>query len=185
MVSTNDFHSGLTIEVEGNVYIVMDSEHSRSGRGGAFVRTKLRNIENGKIVNKTFRAEQDVKKAHITKRDMKYLYWDGNNYVFMDNDNYEQIELSRDQLGEKINYLKEDMNLKVAMYEDKPVDIELPTFVNLEVKDTQPSIKGDTVSGGTKPATLETGLEVKVPLFVEEGEVVKIDTRNKKYVERV
>ena len=115
---------------------------------------------------------------------MRFLYWDGNNYVFMDNENYEQIELTKEQLGDKINYLKEDMNLKVAMYEGRPVDIELPNFVALEVDETQPTIKGDTVSGGTKPATLETGLEIKVPLFIEEGEVVKVDTRKDEYVER-
>ena len=184
MVSTNDFHTGLTIELDGKVYSVEEFEHSKSGRGGAFVRTKLRNLEEGNVIKKTFRADEDVKKAHIIKKEMRFLYWDGNNYVFMDNENYEQIEFSKEQLGNKIKYLKEDMNLNVAMYKGRPVDIELPTFVNLKVKDTQPTIKGDTVSGGTKPATLETGLEVKVPLFIKEGEVIKVDTRSNKYVER-
>ncbi len=184
MVSTNKFHPGLTIELEGTVYEVEEFQHSKSGRGGAFVRTKLRNLEEGYTIDKTFRAEEDVKRAHVDTRKMQFLYWDGNNYVFMDQDNYEQVELSGEQLGEKVKYLKENMDLEIAMYEGRPLDVKLPTFVELEVENTQPNIKGDTVSGGSKPAEMTTGLEVKVPLFIEEGDIIKIDTRNGKYVER-
>lgn len=185
MISTNDFHTGLTIEVDGTVYSVEEFEHSKSGRGGAFVRTRLRNIEEDYTVNKTFRAGEKVKRAHIEKRNMQFLYWDGDDYVFMDRDTYEQVTLSRKQLGDRIKYLVENMDLEIAMYEGQPVDIDLPTFVELEVKETQPGVKGDTVSGGTKPATMATGLVVQVPLFVKEGDVVKIDTRKNEYVERV
>ncbi|MFW5999669.1 MAG: elongation factor P [Halanaerobiaceae bacterium] len=185
MISTNDFHTGLTIEVDGTVYSVEEFEHSKSGRGGAFVRTRLRNIEEDYTVNKTFRAGEKVKRAHIEKRNMQFLYWDGDDYVFMDSDTYEQVTLSRKQLGDRIKYLVENMDLEIAMYEGQPVDIDLPTFVELEVKETQPGVKGDTVSGGTKPATMTTGLVVQVPLFVKEGDIVKIDTRKNEYVERV
>ena len=185
MISTNDFHTGLTIELDGTVYSVENFQHSKSGRGGAFVRTKLRNMEEDYTINKTFRAGEKVKKAHLDKRKMQFLYWDGSDYVFMDNDSYEQVTLSKEQLGDKVNYLRENMNLQIAMYEGRPVDIDLPTFVELEVEKTQPGIKGDTVSGGTKPATLSTGLVIQVPLFVEEGDEIKIDTRKDEYVERV
>ncbi|MFW6386464.1 MAG: elongation factor P [Bacillota bacterium] len=185
MISTNDFHTGLTIELEGTVYSVEEFQHSKSGRGGAFVRTKLRNMEEDYTINKTFRAGEKVKRAHIEKREMQFLYWDGDEYVFMDKESYEQVTLTREQLGEKDNYLQENMDLQIVMYEGRPVDIDLPTFVELEVQDTQPGIKGDTVSGGTKPATMTTGLVVQVPLFIEEGDIVKIDTRKDEYVERV
>lgn len=184
MISTNDFHKGLTIEVDDTVYVVEDFQHSKSGRGGAFVRTKLRNMEEDYTINKTFRAGEKVPRAHVEQRKMQFLYWDGNGYVFMDNETYEQISLSKEQLGEKVKYLEENMDLEVSMYEGKPLDINLPTFVKLEVKDTQPGIKGDTVSGGTKPATMTTGLTVQVPLFIDEGEVIKIDTRIGEYIER-
>ncbi len=184
MISTNDFHTGLTIELEGQVYEVIDFQHSKTGRGGAFVRTKLKNIEENYVINKTFRANEKVPRAHLDKRKMQFLYWDGNDYVFMDNETYEQISLSKEQLGEKMNYLIENMVLEVAMHEGRPVDIDLPTFVELEVKKTQPGIKGDTVSGGSKPATLETGLVVQVPLFIDEGEKIKVDTRKGEYIER-
>lgn len=185
MISTNDFHTGLTIEVDGTVYSVEDFQHSKSGRGGAFVRTKLRNMEEDYTINKTFRAGEKVSRAHVEQRKMQFLYWDGSSYVFMDNETYEQISLSEDQLGDKVKYLEENMDLEVLMYEGRPLDINLPTFVELKVEKTQPSIKGDTVSGGTKPATMTTGLVIKVPLFVEKGDVIKIDTREEEYVERV
>ncbi|MFW5984947.1 MAG: elongation factor P [Halanaerobiaceae bacterium] len=185
MISTNKFHTGLTIELEGTVYEVLEFQHSRSGRGGAFVRTKLRNVEENTTINKTFRAEEKVERAHVDSREMQFLYWDGNNYVFMDNDNYEQIELSKEQLGDKVKFLQENMDIEIDMYEGRAIDIKLPTFVELEVEETTPNIKGDTVSGGSKPATMSTGLVVQVPLFVEEGDVIKIDTRSKEYIERV
>lgn len=185
MISTNDFHTGLTIELEGEVYQVIDFQHSKSGRGSAFVRTKLKNMEEGYLINKTFRANAKVERAHVDKREMQYLYWDDGGYVFMDTERYNQITLSKEQIADKINYIKENMNIQVLMYEGKPLDIDLPTFVELEVKKTPPGIKGDTVSGGSKTATLETGLKVKVPLFINEGDLLKIDTRNDEYIERV
>jgi len=184
MISTNDFHTGLTIELEGQVYEVLDFQHSKTGRGGAFVRSKLRNIEEDYVINKTFRANEKIPRARVEKRQMQFLYWDGSGYIFMDNETYEQITLSKEQLGDKINYLVENMVLDVAMYEGRPIDIDLPTFVELEVKKTQPGIKGDTVSGGSKPATLVTGLVVQVPLFIQEGEKIKVDSRSGEYIER-
>ncbi len=185
MINTSDFHTGLTIELDDEVFSIEDFQHSKSGRGGAFVRTKLKSLVDGHTVEKTFRSGEKVKRAHIDVRDMQYLYWDGNSYIFMDQESYEQIELNSEKLGEKVKYLQENMELKIKMYEGQPIDIELPTFVELEVAKTQPGIKGDTVSGGSKPATLSTGLVIQVPLFVSEGDVVRIDTRSGEYVERV
>ncbi|ACL69372.1 elongation factor P [Halothermothrix orenii] len=185
MISTNDFHNGLTIELDGTVYQVVKFQHSKTGRGGAFVRTKLRNIEDGGIIEKTFRAGEKVKKAHVDQKNMQYLYHNGDDYVFMDTDTYEQLSISNEQLGDKVDYLKENMSLEVLMYENRPIDINLPTFVELEVEKTQPGIRGDTVSGGSKPATLETGAVVQVPLFINEGDVIKVDTRSGEYIERV
>lgn len=185
MISTNDFHTGLTIEIDGEVYQVVDFQHSKSGRGSAFVRTKLKNMEEGYVINKTFRANEKVPRAHVDKREMQYLYWDDNGYVFMDTETYNQTKLTKEQIGDKINYIKENMNIYILMYNGTPLDIDLPTFVELEVADTPPGVKGDTVSGGTKTATMETGLKVKVPLFINEGDIIKIDTRSNEYIERI
>ena len=185
MISTNDFHTGLTIDLDGEVYEVVEFQHSKSGRGGAFVRTKLKNLEEEYVVEKTFRAGEKVERAHIDERDVKFLYWDGSDYVFMDNETYDQISLSKEQLGDKTNYIKENMNLSILMYGTRPIGINIPTFVELEVEDTPPGVKGNTVSGGSKPATLETGLVVQVPLFIDEEDVIKVDTRTDEYMERV
>ncbi|MFW5787220.1 MAG: elongation factor P [Bacillota bacterium] len=185
MISTNDFHNGLTIKVDGEVYQVEEFQHSKSGRGGAFVRTKLKNLEEGYVVDKTFRANAKVERAHIDERDVQFLYWDGEDYVFMDKENYDQITLSREQMGNNINYLKENMDLKLLMHEGRPLQVKVPTFVELKVVDTPPGVKGDTVSGGSKKATLETGLVIQVPLFINEGDIVKIDSRKDEYIERV
>ncbi len=185
MISTNDFNTGLTIELDGEVYQVIDFQHSKSGRGSAFVRTKLRNVEEGYVINKTFKAGEKVETAHVDKKTMQFLYWDGNDYIFMDNDTYEQFHLSEEQLGDKVKYLKENMELEISLYQRRPIDIDLPTFVELEVESTPPGIKGNTVSGGSKPATMETGLVVQVPLFINEGDIIKVDTRSDEYIERV
>lgn len=185
MVSTNDFHNGLTIELDGRVYQIIDFQHSKMGRGGALVKTKLKNIEDGGVIEKTFRSGEKVQRAHVEQRSKQYLYRDGDNYVFMDTETFEQIFLTREQLGDKVNYLKENMVLEVAMYEGRPIDIILPTFVELKVAETQPGIKGNTVSGGSKPATMETGAVVQVPLFISEGDTIKIDTRTGVYIERI
>src|SRR6056297_2130422 len=184
VISTNDFNTGLTIELDGEVYQVIEFQHSKSGRGSAFVRTKLRNVEEGYTISKTLKAGENGETAHVDKKKMQFLYWDGNDYIFMDNDTYEQFHLSEEQLGDKIKYLKENMELDISVYQGRPIDIDLPTFVELKVEDTQPNIRGNTVSGGNKPATMETGLVVQVPLFIEEGDTLKIDTRNNEYIER-
>lgn len=184
MISTNDFHNGLTIEFDGTVYQVVSFQHSKTGRGSAFVRTKLRNVEDGGIVEKTFRAGEKINRAHVEQRQKQYLYRDGDDYVFMDNETFEQISIDQKQLADKKNYLKENMILEVSMYKGRPIDITLPTFVELEVVETQPNIKGNTVSGGSKPATLETGAVVQVPLFLNQGEVIRVDTRTGEYIER-
>ena len=185
MISTNNFHTGLTIELEGTVYQVEEFQHSKSGRGGAFVRTKLRNLEENYTIEKTFRAGEKVERAHIDSRKMQFLYREREKFIFMDKESYEQIEINEEKLGERVGYLQENMDLEVDMYQGQPLDIKLPTFVELEVADTQPTIKGNTVSGGSKPATMTTGLVVQVPLFVEKGDKIKIDTRKKEYIERV
>ncbi len=185
VISTNDFNTGLTIELDGEVYQVIEFQHSKSGRGSAFVRTKLRNVEEGYTINKTFKAGEKVETAHVEKKKMQFLYWDGSDYIFMDNDTYEQFHLSREQLGDKVKYLKENMELDISVYQGRPIDIDLPTFVELKVEKTQPGIKGNTVSGGSKPATMETDLVVQVPLFINEGDTIKIDSRSDEYIERV
>jgi len=185
MISTNDFRPGMTIELDGTVYSVIESQHVKPGKGPAFVRTKLRNIMGDYVIEKTFRAGEKVTKAHVVQSTKQYLYSSGDEFVFMDNDTYEQITLSREQLGDKINYLKENMNIEVSLYNGITIDINLPTFVELEITNTQPGIKGDTVSGGSKPAILETGASVQVPLFINSGDIIKVDTRTGEYIERV
>lgn len=185
VISTNNFHTGLTIELDGDIYTVINFQHSKMARGSAFVRTKLKNVETGQVIEKTFRAGEKVKRAHLDKRQQQYLYQSGEQFFFMDMETYEQIPLSQEDLGDAVQYLKENMIIDVLMYEGKAIGIELPTFVELEVVKTTPGIKGDTVSGGSKPATLETGLSVRVPLFINEGDVIKVDTRTGEYIERV
>ena len=185
MISTSNFHNGLTIELDGKVYQVIDFQHSKMGRGGALDKTKLRDVENGGVIEKTFRGGEKVARARVDQREKQYLYRDAEDYVFMDTETYEQIFLSKEQLGDKVNYLKENMVLEVSMYEGRPIDIELPIFVELSVAETQPGIRGNTVSGGSKPATLETGAVVQVPLFIDVGDLIKVDTRTGEYIERV
>jgi elongation factor P len=185
MISTNEFQTGLTIELEGVVYQVVEYQHSKMGRGGALVKTKLRNVEDGGVIEKTFRAGEKVDKAHVDQREKQFLYKSGEDYVFMDNETFEQISLTEEQLGDKISFLKENMVLEVSMYKERPIDITLPFFVELQVAKTPPGIKGNTVSGGTKPATLETGAVIQVPLFINEGDVIKIDTRTGEYLGRI
>ncbi|MFW6021902.1 MAG: elongation factor P [Halanaerobiaceae bacterium] len=185
MISTNEFNTGLTIEMDGKVYEILEYQHSKMGRGGALVKTKLRDIENGGIIEKTFRGGEKVARARIDQREKQYLYRDNEDYIFMDMETYEQISLDIEQLGHKVNYLKENMVLEVTMYEGRPIGVELPIFVELAVAETQPGIRGNTVSGGSKPATLETGAVVQVPLFIDIGDIIKVDTRTGEYIERV
>jgi len=175
----------LTIEVDGEIYEVIDFQHVKPGKGAAFVRSKLKNLRTGAVIDRTFRAGEKVPRAHLDRREMQYLYRDGNSFVFMDNETYDQISLSEEQLGENVKFLKENMNIYLLTHEGQIIGVELPNFVELKVVDTEPGVRGDTAAGGTKPATLETGLVVQVPLFVEAGDVIRVDTRTGEYLERV
>lgn len=185
MISSNDFRNGMTIEVEGDVYQVVEFQHVKPGKGAAFVRTKLKNVRTGAVIERTFNAGEKVPKAHVERREMQYLYNDGENYNFMDMESYDQVMLTKEQLGDCIKWLKDNMNIHVLMFQGQTIGVEVPNFVELQVVDTPPGIKGDTASGGTKPATLETGAIVQVPFFVETGDVLQIDTRTGTYIKRV
>lgn len=185
MISTNDFQTGLTIELDGEIYSVIDFQHVKPGKGAAFVRSRLRNLRSGSTTEKTFRAGEKVARAMIEKKEMEYLYSDGEEYILMDTESYEQISLSAEQLGENTLYLKENMRITVLDYKGESIGIELPHSVELTVVETDPGYKGDTAAGGSKPAKLETGLVVQVPFFINEGDVLRIDTRSGEYLERV
>ena len=184
MISVNDFKTGLTIEVDGGIWQVIEFQHVKPGKGAAFVRSKLRNLRTGAIQEKTFRAGEKVAKAHIENRKMQYLYASGDNHVFMDNETYDQIELSSKQIEYELKFLKENMEVSIMMFQTETLGVQLPTTVTLEVTETEPGIKGDTASGGTKPATVETGLVVQVPFFVNEGDKLIINTSDASYVSR-
>lgn len=184
MISVNDFRTGLTIEVDGGIWRVLDFQHVKPGKGAAFVRSKLRNLRTGAIQEKTFRAGEKVARAQIDTRKMQYLYADGDQHVFMDTESYEQIELSAKQIEYELKFLKENMEVYIMMYQGETIGVELPNTVELTVTETEPGIKGDTASGGSKPATLETGLVVQVPFFVNEGDVLVINTADGTYVSR-
>lgn len=184
MISVNDFKTGLTIEFEDVVYQVVDFQHVKPGKGAAFVRAKLKNVKTGGTVEKTFRGGEKVATAHLDKREMQYLYNDGDGFVCMDNENYEQITIRKDEMGDGAKWLLENMNIGVLMYNGEIMGIELPNFVELTVTETEPGIKGDTATGATKNAKLESGAVVQVPLFVNEGDRLRIDTRTGQYMER-
>ncbi|MEW5865928.1 MAG: elongation factor P [Bacillota bacterium] len=185
MISTNDFHTGLTIELDGEVYTVVEFMHVKPGKGSAFVRSRLKNVKTGSVIERTFRAGEKLPRAHIDYREMQYLYSSGDENFFMDTSTYEQLTLSNDKLGDAKKYLKENMTIGVQMYEGEPIGVELPNFVELAVVETDPGLRGDTATGGSKPATLETGAVVQVPLFVNVGDVIRVDTRTDQYLERV
>jgi len=184
MISVNDFRTGLTIELDGDVWQVLEFQHVKPGKGAAFVRSKLRNLRNGNIQERTFRAGEKVPRAHVETRQMQYLYESGGEYVFMDNETYEQISLPAERLEREVKFLKENMNVNIMIYQGETIGVQLPNTVELEVTDTEPGIKGDTATGGSKSATLETGLVVQVPLFVNVGDRLIIDTRTGEYVSR-
>ncbi|NPV42467.1 MAG: elongation factor P [Firmicutes bacterium] len=185
MISTNDFKTGVTIELDGEVYVVVDFQHVKPGKGAAFVRSKLKNVKTGGVIEKTFRAGEKIPRAHVDRKDMQYLYNSGDLYYFMDMETYEQIPLQEEQLGDSIKFLKENMQVTVMFFDGVSIGVELPTFVELEVTETEPGFKGDTATGGSKPAKLETGAVIQVPLFIEIGDVVKVDTRTGEYISRV
>ncbi|MCC4721758.1 elongation factor P [Salinicoccus sp. RF5] len=184
MISVNDFKTGLTVEVDGGIWRVVEFQHVKPGKGAAFVRSKLRNLRTGAIQEKTFRAGEKVGRAQIDNRKMQYLYADGDAHVFMDNNTYDQVELQASAIQEELKYLKENMNVSLIMYEGETLGVELPKSVELQVSETEPGIKGDTASGATKSATLETGLVLQVPLFVNEGDTLVISTDDGSYVSR-
>lgn len=184
MISVNDFKTGLTIEVDGGLYTVTDFQHVKPGKGAAFVRSKLKNLRNGNVVEKTFRAGENVVRAHVENRAVQYLYNSGNDYTFMDNETFDQFELGKSQLEWEINFLIENMNVNIASYQGEMIGITLPNSVNLKVVEAEPGIKGSTATGATKAAKLETGFSVQVPLFINEGDVLAIDTREGKYISR-
>ena len=184
MISSNDFRTGVTVELDGSVWRVVEFLHVKPGKGSAFVRTKLKNVQTGNTVEKTFRAGETVPQANLEKRTMQHTYKDGEEFVFMDMQTYEESRLNEENLGNRINFLKEEMEVNVIFWDEKVLEIELPTSVVLEITDTDPGVKGDTATGGTKPAIVETGAQVMVPLFISIGEKIKVDTRDGSYLGR-
>ncbi len=185
MYDTSDFRNGLKIEIDGTPFEIIEFLHVKPGKGGAFVRTKLKNLQTGAVLNKTFRSGEKVGKPDLVDRHMQYLYAQGDDLVFMDLETYEQFTIPFEKIEEKAKFLKENMEVDVLYYKNEPISIDLPTFVELEVVETEPGFKGDTATGGTKPAVLETGAKINVPLFINVGDKLKIDTRTGQYVERV
>jgi elongation factor P len=184
MISTNDLRTGVTVELDGNIWSVVEFLHVKPGKGAAFVRTKLKNVETGNVMEKTFRAGEKLSKAVLDRRDMQFLYRSDDDFIFMDNESFEQVSLSKDQIGEGVKYLKESMSINILKHESRIIGIDIPNFVELEVVDTPPSEKGNTATGGTKPATLETGAVVNVPFFVNNGDKIRVDTRTNSYLDR-
>ncbi len=184
MISVNDFKTGLTIEVDGDIYTVLDFQHVKPGKGAAFVRSKLKNLRNGNTLERTFRAGENVNRAHVENHEMQYLYASGQEHTFMDTQTFDQISLPSSQLEWELKFLKENATVNIANYEGEIIGITLPNSVELKVAETEPGIKGNTATGATKNATLETGLVVQVPLFINEGDVLIVDTREGKYVSR-
>lgn len=184
MISAGDFRNGITFEMDGNVYQVVEFQHVKPGKGAAFVRTKMRNVRTGSTIERTFDAGEKVPKAHLDRRDMEYLYNDGEAYIFMDQQNYDQIPITEEQLGDGKKFLIENMVCSVLFYKGAIMGIDLPGQVVLTVTETEPGIKGDTASGGTKPAILETGAKVNVPFFINEGDRLRINTKTGEYIER-
>ena len=185
MVSAGDFRNGLTIELDNGIYQIVEFQHVKPGKGAAFVRTKLRNIKNGGVIEKTFRPTEKCPQAHIEKRDMQYLYNDGDLYNFMDVETFDQFGLNEEAIGDSLKFVKENEMVKMLSHNGEVFAIEPPLFVELEITETEPGFKGDTATGATKPATVETGATVYVPLFVETGDRISIDTRTGEYLKRV
>ncbi len=185
MISAGDFRNGITIEYDNNVYQIIEFQHVKPGKGAAFVRTKLKNIKSGGVVEKTFRPTEKCPQARIDRKDMQYLYSDGDLFYFMDNENYEQIALNNEAVGDALKFVKENEMCKICSHNGSVFSVEPPLFVELVITDTEPGFKGDTATGATKPATVETGAVVSVPLFVDQGDKIKIDTRTGEYLSRV
>ncbi len=184
-ISTTDFRGGMKIEIDGDPYIIIEYQHVKPGKGGAFVRTRLRNMKTGNNLDRAFRSGEKFELADMLEREMQFLYVEGNEFHFMDTGTYEQLFLTSDQVGSAKDFLKENMITQILFYKGKAMGVDLPNFVNLKIVETAPGIRGDTATGGTKAAKLETGGEVKVPLYIEEGTIIKVDTRTGIYIERV
>jgi elongation factor P len=185
VISSNDLRPGVTIRVDHDIYTVVEFMHVKPGKGAAFVRSKLKSLTTGNSIEKTFRAGEKLEEAHIERKEMQYLYKAGEDFALMDNQSFDQIEVSAAQIGVKVKYLKENMNLMIVYCDGKILGIEVPHFVELQVVDTPPPVKGDTAASSTKPATLETGATINVPFFVNNGEMIRVDTRNDTYLDRV
>ncbi len=185
MISAGDFRNGITIELDNNIYQIIEFQHVKPGKGAAFVRTKLKNIKSGGVIEKTFRPTEKCPQARIDRKDMQYLYSDGDLFHFMDVESYEQIGLDEASVGDALKFVKENVMVKVCSHNGNVFAIEPPLFVELEITDTEPGFKGDTATGATKPAVVETGATVYVPLFVDQNDVIKIDTRTGEYLSRV
>ena len=184
-VSTTEFRNGLKVEIDGEPYLMVEFQHVKPGKGGAFVRTKLKSLRSGNVIDRTFRSGEKLDTPELEEKKMQYLYAADKDRCFMDTTNYEQISLDEDQLGDNISYLKENMEIKILYYKGQPINIEIPMFVELAITQTEPGVRGDTASGGSKPATLETGAVIKVPFYLNEGDIVKVDTRTGTFIERV
>jgi len=184
MISSNDFRTGTTIEIDGQVWRVVEFLHVKPGKGSAFVRTKLKSVQNGNVIEKTFRAGESVQQAILEKSNLQHTYVESGDYVFMNMTSFEETRLTSDQIGQSSKYLKEGMEVNVVSWDGKILEVELPISVTLKVTETDPGVKGDTASGGTKPAILETGAQVMVPLFISIGEMIRVDTRNDSYLGR-
>ncbi len=185
MISAGDFRNGLTFEYDGNVYQVVEFQHVKPGKGAAFVRTKMKNVMTGGVVERTFNPTEKVEPARIERKDMEYLYEDSGLYYFMDQETYDQIPLSQDQLGEALKFVMENMTVKIVSYKGNVFAVEPPTFVEMKVIATEPGVKGNTATNVTKPATVESGAIITVPMFVNEGDTIRIDTRTGEYMERI
>lgn len=184
MISSNDFRPGVTIVLDNSIWRVVEFLHVKPGKGSAFVRTKLKNVQSGSVVEKTFRAGETVPQATLDKRAMQHTYKEGDDYVFMDMESYEESHLNNTQIGDRVKYLKEGMEVNVVRWGEQVLEVELPNSVTLEIIETDPGVKGDTASGGSKPAIVETGAQIMVPLFIGKGEKIRIDTRNDTYLGR-
>ncbi len=184
VISSNDFRNGVTIELDGQVFSVIEFQHVKPGKGSAFVRTKLRNVKTGAVVERTFNAGEKLPRAHVERREMQYLYASGDEYSFMDTETFEQVSLTQAELGDALHFLKENMNIALLQFQGVTIGVDLPNSVELTVVETDPGLRGDTATGGTKPAKLETGYVVRVPLFIENGDRLIVDTRSGEYLSR-
>ena len=185
MITAGDFRKGVTIEWEGGVWTIVDFQHVKPGKGAAFVRTKLKNVMTGAVVERSFNPTDKQPRATIETKEMQYVYNDGEFYYFMDQDTYEQIPIMKDLLGDTLNFIKENMTANIAFFNGSPISVEAPNFVELEITFCEPGVKGDTATGGSKPATLETGYIIQVPFFVNQGDTIRVDTRTGEYMSRV